>query len=58
MAMTLRTLVQNDHKNSVCVQRHRIHREDAERVREAEKIGHNQALKVLLEILFKKPRRT
>lgn len=36
---TLRTLVQNAHKNAVCVQRHRISREDAERVRQAEKIG-------------------
>jgi hypothetical protein len=29
---------------------------DAKRVKEAEKIGHNQAVKVLLEILVKKPR--
>jgi hypothetical protein len=56
-AKTLRTLVHNAHKTDACVQRYRISREDAERVRQAEKIGGQQAgLRVLLEMLFK-PRR-
>jgi hypothetical protein len=52
-AKNLRTLVEGAYKNSVSVQLHRISREDAARVKEAEKIGHNQAVNVLLEILFK-----
>lgn len=57
MAKTLRTLVENAHKNAVCIQRYRISRQDAERVRQAENIGGRQAgLRVLLEILFKKAR--
>ncbi len=53
----LRTLVEGAYKNSVSVQRHRISREDAARVKEAEKVGHNHAVKVLLEIPFGKPGR-
>ena len=50
---SLRTLVENAHKNSVSVQRHRISREDAARVKEAEKIGGQQeGLKVLLKVLL------
>lgn len=42
-------------KNSVSVQRHRISRKDAERVRQAEKVGGQQAsLEIFLEVLFKK----
>jgi len=41
---TLRTLVHNARKNSVCVQRHRTSREDAERVRQTEKIGVQQVV--------------
>lgn len=52
-AKSLRTLVEGAYRNSVCVQRYRISRSDAERVKEAERIGHNQAVNVLLEILFK-----
>jgi hypothetical protein len=54
---SLRTLVEGACKNSVTVQRHRISREDAARVKEAEKVGGQQAgIRVLLEILFGKAR--
>ena len=56
-AKSLRTLLEGAYRNSVCVQRYRVSREDAARVKEAEKIGHNLAVKVLLEILFGKPGR-
>jgi hypothetical protein len=52
----LRTLVEGAHKNSVAVQRHRISRDDANRIKQAEKIGHQEAVKMLLEILFKPKR--
>ena len=56
MKKPLRTLVEGAYKNGVSLQRHRITREDAERVRAAEKVGGQQAgLRILLEILFKKP---
>lgn len=47
-------LVQGAHKNSVSIQRHRISREDAERIQEAEKRSHNEAVKLVLEIVFRK----
>lgn len=52
-AKTLRTLHEGALKNSVSVQRHRISKEDAARVREAEKRSHDEALRLLLKILFK-----
>ena len=50
---TLKTLCEGALKNSVCVQRYRISREDAKRVREAEKRSHDEALRLLLKIIFK-----
>ena len=47
-------LVHEAHKNSVSIERHRISREDADRVRAAEKRSHNEAVKLLLEIVFRK----
>lgn len=51
-AKTLRTLHEAALKNSVSVQRHRISKEDAARVKEAEKRSHDEALRLLLNILF------
>jgi hypothetical protein len=53
-AKTIQPLCEGAVKNSVCVQRHRISQEDAEGIREAEKRSHNGAVKLVLEILFKK----
>jgi len=50
---TLKTLCEGALKNSVCVQRYRISREDAKRVQEAEKRSHDEALRLLLKIIFK-----
>lgn len=51
----LSTLVEGAYKNSVSVQRHRISREHAARIKEAEKSGGPQAgLRILLGILFSK----
>lgn len=55
MPKTLRTLVENAHKNSVSLRRHRTRWEDAGRVRQAEKTGRQQAsLELLLGVLLKK----
>jgi hypothetical protein len=54
---TLRNLHEGALKNSVVVQRYRISKEDVQKVKEAEKVGHNEAVRVLLDILFN-PRRT
>ena len=42
-------------RQGVAVQRFTISREDAERIYAAEKIGDNDAVRLVLKILFKKP---
>jgi hypothetical protein len=59
MKANLRSLINGAHKNAVSVQRHRIAREDAARIRQADKVGGQEAgLRAALEILFNKPRQT
>ena len=58
MPKTLRTLVENTHQNSVSLRRHPTSREDTGRIRQAKKIGGQQASpELLLEVLIeeKKP---
>ena len=51
---TLRSTISDASRSGVAVQRHRISLEDANRIKAAEKIGHNEAVRVLLSILFKR----
>ena len=51
-ARTLRSLIQSAQRQGATTNLYRISREDAERIKQAEKISHNEGLKVLLEILF------
>jgi hypothetical protein len=51
---TLRTVVQNAHKNGAVANRFRVSPEEAVRIRNAEKSGHDAGMRVVLEILREK----
>jgi len=56
-ARTLKSLVRSPHRQGATTNLYRISRQDADRIKQVEaRGGHNEGLKVLLEILFKRPR--
>jgi hypothetical protein len=52
---TLFNVVTDATRAGVCTNRFRISREDADRIKAAERLGHNEAVKLVLQILFKRP---
>lgn len=52
---TLHNVISDATRAGVSTNRFRISKEDADRIKAAEKLGHNEAVKLVLQILFRKP---